>query len=44
MIFTDVFGQTKVMQLARPEKRRPVTMVTGAGQVVTTETSIMWIK
>lgn len=42
MIFTDVFGQTQVMQLVRPERRRPVTMVTKAGRVVTTETHIMW--
>lgn len=44
MIFTDVFGQTQVMQLARPERRRQVTMVTKAGRVVTTETHIMWKK
>lgn len=37
MIFTDVFGQTQVMQL-RPERRRPVAMVTKAGNVVTRET------
>lgn len=44
MIFADVFGQTQVMQLARPERRRQVTMVTKAGRVVTTETHIMWKK
>lgn len=42
MIFTDVFGQTQVMQLTRPKRRRQVTMVTKAGRVVTTETRIMW--
>lgn len=44
MIFADVFGQTQVMQLARPERRRQVTMVTKAGRAVTTETHIMWKK
>lgn len=44
MIFTDVFGQTQVMQLAKPERRRQVTMVTKAGRVVTRETHIMWRK
>lgn len=44
MIFTDVFGETQVMQLAGPERRRQVTMVTKAGRVVTTETHIMWKK
>ena len=42
MIFTDVFRETQVMQLARPERRRHVTMVTEVGRVVTTETHIMW--
>lgn len=37
MIFTDVFGQTQVMQLTRPARKRPVT--TRTGQAVTMETS-----
>lgn len=42
MIFTDVFGQTQVMQLERPERKRHVTMATKARRVVTTVTHIMW--
>lgn len=42
MILTDVFGQAQVMQLARPGRKRQVTMVTEAGRVVTTETHMMW--
>lgn len=42
MIFADVFGQTQVMQLGRPEKEETGYHGYKAGRVVTTETHVTW--